>query len=262
MNKAYDFCRRLDSHVDKVRRLSKDFCETLGITTFAYVRIYHDGRSGWVTSNGDQDRFLLESRSLEEDPLVDTASSLKEGPHLWFHDRQFPGCEAFYRERARLFSMDHGMVLVKHQKDYLETCCYSGLLSKRPLYNLFTREAGLFQAFMEHFKSQLTPPLLDCIEEGLQLETFKKDYGKPSSDIQRAPILEKCGLKHLLKLSHREKECLLALRCGNTYQEIGDLLEISERTVEHYLTNIKNKLGLDRRSELFLVAEQVYQAKL
>ena len=257
-----DFCRKLDSNSDRVKRMSKDFCEALGITTFAYVRIYHDGRTGWVTSNSDQDRFLLESESLDEDPVVDTATSLKKGAYLYFNDRKFPGCETFYQERARRFSMDHGMVLVKHQKDYLETCCYSGLLSKRPLYNLFLNEIALFQAFMEHFKREITHPLLNCLEEGIHLRDIKKQYGKLSTDLKRAQLLEKCGLKSLLKLSHREKECLLALRSGYTYQEVGDLLQISARTVEHYLNNIRNKLGLETRSELISIAEQLYQLKL
>lgn len=259
--KINNYCNSLEKGVDKVRSLTKDFCKPLGITTFAFVRIYHDGRIGWVTSNADQDRFLVESRSIEEDPLVNTEKGLKEGPHLWFNDRQFPGSEAFYRERARLFSMDHGMVLVKHSKNYLETCCYSGLRSKGPLYNLFLNEIGIFNAFMEHFKKQLTCPLLQIIEEGLKLEDFKKDYGKPPEELKRAQLLEKCGLKNILKVTKREKECLLALRSGYTYKEIGDFLEISERTVEHYLNNIKDKLGLEKRSELFSLAEQLHRVK-
>ena len=104
-----------DQGVDKMRRLSQNFCDPLGITTFGYVRVYHNGTTSWLTTKPDQDRFLIESGALDQDPLLNHAESLKEGMYLWFNDRQFPGCETFYRDRARLFQMDHGMVVVRHQ---------------------------------------------------------------------------------------------------------------------------------------------------
>lgn len=252
-----DYHLQLETGVDKVRQLSRPFCEALDITMFAYVRVYQDGRTGWVTSDSDQDRLLLESRSIEEDPLIDTAEGLKPGSYLWFNDRTFPGSKQFYRERARLFHMDHGMILVTHQKDFLETCCFSGLLAKRPLYNLFTNEIGLFKAFKEYFKQQLTPSLLNIIEEGLHLSSLKHSYGRPSeNDVERTQILSSCGWNNLLRLSRRKKQCLGLLREGYTYQGIASQLGLSPRTVEQYIGSIKNKLGLDSHGQLFQAAHK------
>lgn len=256
---------QLEKGVDKVRQLSRPFCESLGLTMFAYVRIYHDGRTGWVTSDSDQDQLLLESNSIEEDPLVDTAQALKPGSYLWFNDRVFPGSEQFYRDRTRLFHMDHGMILVTHQRDYLETCCFSGLLSKRPLYNLFTNEIGLFKAFKEHFKQQLTPSLLNIIDEGLHLSSLKTSYGIPQDDPlqeQRSQILSSFGWSHLLRLSKREKECLALLKEGHTYQGIARQLHLSPRTVEQYIGSVKNKLDLDTHAELFQAAHKLAEFAL
>lgn len=251
---------QLEKGVDKVRQLARPFCESLGITMFAYVRIYHDGRTGWVTSDSDQDRLLLESKSIPEDPLIDTAQALKPGAYLWFNDRAFSGCEQFYRDRARLFQMDHGMVLVTHQQDYLETCCFSGLLSKQPLYNLFMNEIGLFKTFKEHFKSRLTPALLNIIDEGLHLSSLKSSYGIPKEDPlkeQRSQIISSCGWNNLLLLSRRERQCLALLREGHTYQAIATHLHLSPRTVEQYMASAKNKLGLDSHAQLFQAARKL-----
>lgn len=124
------FCRNFDLGVDKLRKVSNDFCLPLGITVFAYVRIFPNGQVSWVTSNPDQDRYLIESNALDGDPLIDTPNVLKEGMYLWFHDREFPGSDVFYRERARRFQMDHGAALVRNRGAYLETCCFSGLLTE------------------------------------------------------------------------------------------------------------------------------------
>lgn len=255
------FISRLDTKVDDVRRITKPFLNAMHLTAFAYVRVYHDGRVGWVTTDSDHDRLLIDSGSLVEDPLFDTANALKEGPHLWFHDRQFPGSEAFYRDRVNHFNMDHGLVIVSHQKDYLETGCFSGLLSKRPLYNVFSRQTGLFKAYLDQFKKQIPRSMLSLLEDGAHLKDFKPKYGKSSSIDNHASVLA-CGLGHLLKITKRERACLSLLREGLTYQAIGSQLKISPRTVESYLLAVKNKLSLETRADLCQVAHKLFQLGL
>lgn len=254
------FGKHLDRGTDKMRQLSKTFCQPLNITTFGYVRIYDNGFLSWLTTNPDQDRFLIESEALIEDPAVNKKESLKEGCYLYFNDRQFPGCETFYRERAQRFQMDHGMVLVRHQKNYLETCCFSGLLSKQPLYQLFMNEQPLFQSFMGHFTQQLDRPLLHLLNQGLTLEELKGGHKKTYpllAEKERAPLVAACGWQNLLRLSKREKQCLAILKLGYTYEAIGIKLKLSPRTVEHYLDSVKNKLGIETRSQLCLAGEKL-----
>lgn len=261
-----DLYKNFDLVVDKVRKLSNDFCQPLGITTFGYVRVYNNETVSWVTTNPDQDRFLVESDALNTHPLVDSRNVLKEGAYLDLNTHQFPGYEKFYRERAKRFQMDHGMVLVRHQEDYLETCCFSGLSTKRQLYQLFMNEQALFKTFMEHFTKHLDRRLLDVLVQGITLADLKDEYGILESSLvlssDREALVEACGWKNLLRLSKREKECLVLLRDGHTYQTIGFHLGLSERTVEHYLDSVKNKLGLESRTELFLVADKLIRLRL
>ena len=51
-------------------------------------------------------------------------------------------------------------------------------------------------------------------------------------------------------LSLREFECLKLCAHGLTMQEIVERFLLSPRTVETYLERIKNKLGVDKKSEL------------
>lgn len=260
MNRFLQLSNNFDLAVDSVRRLSKNLCEPLGITTFGYVRIYNNGMISWVTTNPDQDRFLLESDALNQHPQVDTKPALKEGCYLDNYNHAFPGSEQFYKERAKRFKMDHGMIVVRHQKDYVETCCFSGLSTIRPLYPLFMNEQGIFRAFMDHFIDQLDSRLRNILLQCVPLSSLKDKFGKAqSSNLDRKALLETCGWKNLLTLSRRETECLLLLRKGHTYQGIGQVLGLSERTVEHYLNSVKNKLGLESRAELFLAAEKLVQ---
>ena len=51
-------------------------------------------------------------------------------------------------------------------------------------------------------------------------------------------------------LSERQIQCAKLLVKGNTTKEIARVLHLSPRTIEHYLNNLKNKLGCKNRMEL------------
>jgi len=257
------YLQRLDNKVDLVRKLSRPFREAIGLTAFAYVRVYHDGRAGWVTSDSDHDRLLVDSGFLKEDPLIDTAQALRKGHYLWFHDREFPGSQAFYKQRAAHFQIDHGMVVVNHTDHYLETCCFSGCLAKRPLYNIFVNELGLFKAYMQHFTDQISCALLPLFDEGIHLRDLKPVMRHETDlDFDRQAAIANCGFGHLLKLSKREKECLALLGEGMTYAQIASALHLSARTVESYLNTVKNKMGLEFHSDLHRLSHQLMQLGL
>lgn len=254
------FFNELDKRVDKVRKMVRPFSEALELTGFAYVRVYHDGQVAWLSSDADHDRMLYESGFLEEDPLIDTAEALEKGHYLWFHNRAFPGDTAFYKDRAGLFQIDHGLIVVNHKKEYLETGCFSGLLRKRPLYNTFSREVGVFNAYLKHFSRALPKTLSSIFEQGIHLKDLKSFYGKSRNlSLPRERMVAECGYANLLTLSQRERECLAMLRRGYTYQMVGEKLTLSPRTVESYLQSVKNKLNLYTHAELWRVADMLFQ---
>lgn len=245
--------------------MTKIFCDAMHLTAFAYVRVYHDGRVGWVTSDANHDRMLAEFGFFKDDPLINTAKALKQGHYLWFHDRKFPRSDEFYQQRTRHFKLDHGMVLVSHQKDYLETGCFSGLLAQKPLYNVFSQEKGLFKSYLASFKQNLPPDMLSLIEEGIHLRYLKPAYGKDSSlalPTDRKKLIINCGWGELLTISQREMSCLSLLREGLTYEAIGQQLDLSPRTVESYLFSVKNKLNLETRADLCQLANQLFELGL
>ena len=59
-----------------------------------------------------------------------------------------------------------------------------------------------------------------------------------------------------LLLTERERQIILVLSDGITNKEIGRRLGLREGTVKVHLHNIYQKLGVDGRLELVLVAQQ------
>lgn len=65
-----------------------------------------------------------------------------------------------------------------------------------------------------------------------------------------AKQLTKQFLMNNIYLSSREYQCVQLLKQGYTAKKIGKLLNLSHRTVEHYLENVKNKIGVSSKNEL------------
>jgi DNA-binding NarL/FixJ family response regulator len=60
-----------------------------------------------------------------------------------------------------------------------------------------------------------------------------------------------------IKLTKRELDVLKCLLTGCTVKEAARDIELSPKTVEHYLDNIKAKIGANKKSELIkIILEQ------
>ena len=73
------------------------------------------------------------------------------------------------------------------------------------------------------------------------------------SDLRRGTTSENAQRDVLADLSHREEQILSQVSQGLSNGEIGKKLNISEKTVKHYMTNILQKLQVRNRVEAALI---------
>ena len=65
----------------------------------------------------------------------------------------------------------------------------------------------------------------------------------------------------LAQLSNQQLECLYYLVTGKTIKKIAETMNLSARTVEHYLETVKSKLCCKTREELIKKAFQISYIK-
>jgi DNA-binding NarL/FixJ family response regulator len=71
-----------------------------------------------------------------------------------------------------------------------------------------------------------------------------------------AAQVESGGPERSFGLSGREAQILLILRSGMSNKEIGSQLDLSEKTIKHYVTNILQKLRVRNRVEAAILASE------
>jgi LuxR family quorum sensing-dependent transcriptional regulator len=144
---------------------------------------------------------------------------------------------------------------------------WSDVLNKRPLepeeIRIYNEAAdfGLKEGFMTPVHG-LDGSLSAVLLVGNHVDAMDPDtraaahmlslyYGAMAHKIRRA---ERLRLSRPVRLSPRQIECLKWVRHGKSSNDIGDILGLSGRTVDHYLASACEKLGVRTRHQAVIDA--------
>jgi two-component system response regulator DevR len=66
----------------------------------------------------------------------------------------------------------------------------------------------------------------------------------------------------LQSLTRKERQVLDLVAAGRSNREIGDRLQLAEKTVKNHVSSLLRKLGVQRRTQLVLLVERAEHARL
>lgn len=120
---------------------------------------------------------------------------------------------------------------------------------KTPLYNesKVIGLCGITLSFSSSNLSDFTDVLVE-VNKLFQNPSLDKEFDKLNSTF----------LINKPKLTSREQDCLYFYMKGFSSKETAEKLNLSPRTIEYYIDNIKSKLGVGKRSELIKRALHFY----
>lgn len=124
--------------------------------------------------------------------------------------------------------------------EYFQTLSF-----KYPIYNDINKIIGLFGCSIVLGDHSLSNSLAQINQLGLFVPM--QSILNQKSDL---PVLTK-----------RQMDCLIHLIKGKTIKQIAQILQLSPRTIEHYLNAIRAKLDCDSRSQLIYKAIQIQAIK-
>ncbi len=252
--------RYIVGNYDAMRRICEPLQRFFGINYFTYHHIDNDGMYRVLVSRPDWAEHYVANEYYMRDPYLRHPSCFESSGVLFW-----PALASDHYARTVLkagregFDMDHGLLMVDKRPD---GCHFYGFTTRRhnaAIYQLYLNERSLLRAFITHFHREAAPILKRVYEDPIDLGSIKGERFFEESNLvpeasqelkwQFLASLGQSGeLAAVERLSPRERECvgMSAMSC----RRIAEELELSQRTVEHYLDSAKDKLGLESKAEL------------
>jgi DNA-binding CsgD family transcriptional regulator len=162
------------------------------------------------------------------------------------------------------YSMQEGLVIFKQTKGGVHKFLFNTKKhSSFSIRHFYIKNLSLLDTFCVHFLEELQPYLhimdnytisiaqligsnfhtIDCVQEKSTHFENKEIFLKKIGALPRDFTLTK-------PFSNQEKRCLNLLYQGKSLKETAKEMDLSYRTAEHYLENIKNKANCQTKSEV------------
>ena len=235
--------------------------KSLNIKNFCYIKIFKDSTyiqlgNGFKEWQKDFFKRIGTVKKVFEESIKTYAQKERYSYFIWPSKiLDDPILSLAYEH-----NMWHGLTIYYKTTDCIESFSFSFDRNNDDQTNFFLNKIDLLNMFCENFKSN-AKDLIDCSDKN-KLALFKKGLNpeifvsQPSSE--KKEFLKNIDLNtniltntpQLIKFSNQENNCIKFLAQGRTMKEIGRILELPPRTVESYIDNVKNKTGLNYKSQI------------
>lgn len=237
--------------------LLKEICDPLltpiGITYFNYIKIYNDDCSREMLTNNPEWTDHFYSNALYNSAgAVDVEHLLPKGYFLW---SEMNDKDPIYQQGREFFNIDNGITFVVKRKDATLLYIFAANRDNHAINNFYAGNIDLLQRFIHYFTNQAQPIIKEAEQNRVYLPTPQKiDSNRVNniilSDALRAEFLKKTEVPKYyllnesdeLYLTKKQAEYATLFLKGLSAKQIARNMNISYRTVEGHLHDIKIKL--------------------
>jgi DNA-binding CsgD family transcriptional regulator len=247
-----------------VSEISRQFFEKTTITVFDHVRLYKDGTRFSLCSNALWSNYL--SKEVDSHDLIIERNKIKNLPKyiLWQGSLDIYTASIFQVAREQ-FNIDHGFTLIEYNKEYADLYYFASSRDNHDIQNFYINNIDILESFVSCYKSKgecliklaeqkRTTPRIEhgyqefpLSEEIIKFNKIKNTYFNSIDDKIKLPYID-------TTFSQREIQCIKLLSKGFAAKKIAATLNLSHRTVENYIANIKSKLNISSKAQLVEIA--------
>ncbi len=253
---------------DKIQELCQPLA-LLDISYFLYIKKFKNGRELFLTNNGEWERFFLENELYKDDYFRFAPNYYPTGIYLW----SAINCQSIYKY-AIDFNIGHGFTMVERTKHYTEYWHFGANIHKpSSVLNDILNNMDLIKRFMGYLKNNARGTLTELAAKLHNKNILPKDALSPEltndtaknngRDLRESFLQMINTDRYYLMLdgnenyfTKQEMACLNHLKNGLTAGEIASALDLSKRTVETHVDNIKIKSNCNKQFQLgYLLAK-------
>jgi DNA-binding CsgD family transcriptional regulator len=234
--------------------------KSLGIHQFSYIKKFADGKRlnlsncpQWIDDYYNMDLYkssLFEGLSLEPQSKFD----------IWLGDYDLE----IYRHGKMYYNTSHSITITEANNKFSEIFLFATTPDNPHAINALANHIDLLYHFIAYLKDQGRKLFQEAEKHRLILTdcnplTDLQQNIQPLNDLiskfyQSTRVYKYClelqnGQK--VNITDREIDCLSHLLQNRNASQTAKLMNLSRRTVESYLDNIRLKLACDSKSELY-----------
>lgn len=229
--------------------------DNFGINHFSYVKFFNN-KVFEISNNLKWTACIIDNKYYELDYYQEHINNLKHKPVykvLWDYESNPVITHAINNH-----NLWHALTVYVRLNEHIEMYSFATTEKDNTVISLYMNNFIYLERFIFYFKNKAKELISIQGKEPLFLQrkelTF--NYTSNSSDIREKGLLNQTQIKRFfvgqveIAPSAREIDCLYLLHLGYSIKKSATILNISPRTVEYYLNNIKEKLGCCHRQEL------------
>jgi hypothetical protein len=236
-----------------IKELFNPILHSIGITYFNYIKIYNEDCSRELLTNNPEwiDHFY-KNALFNSIGAIDIEHLLPKGYFLWSElDHKDP----IYLQGRDFFNIDNGISFVIKRHDVTYLYIFSASKEKYEINNFYVGNIDLLQRFIHYFNDQARSLIQAASNHRIflpdqQIINATRVNNIVISEQIREQFLEKTQVSRYfllnesdnLYLTKKQADCAQLLAKGDTSKHIAKKMNISPRTVEGYILDIKNKL--------------------
>jgi len=250
---SVDLCDLVNRYSIKYDHKIRSICEPLevhlGIPNFSYYSIEEDGRFVILSNFPEQVEFFCANEMYHSCPYLAHPSLFRSGAALipvTYDPMQV-------QQSRKQYGIDHLMLILNCTANKVEGFMFTTKDLNVQTCQNFIPKFDLLNKFGGYFKIEAQELINRALSERYNIKSVR---GKaftahdPNLILSRFDKTTVSFLRQTSLLSWQEQRCLELYRQGHSAQSTAAVLGLSQRTVEHYLDHIKEKLNCRSKREL------------
>lgn len=228
--------------------------EQQGILFFSYSKVCEDSSTISLSTHPEIDEQFI-NRKLYSKIFFGNIDDYIPCNAFW----DDLGCQEFL-QLTEGFGLQKGLVMVKKLKDACEFFYFSSQKNINFSNNFYLNNMDRIEQFVLHFKDVAKSILDQANQQKILFPQTGDESVLVSSEWKKSNLLIGGSSTELSKnfdfniacLTKREQECTRFLKDGLSIKEIAQKMQISPRTAEKHLNQIKLKLNCASKSKLLI----------
>jgi LuxR family transcriptional regulator len=241
----------------KINSICNELFTYSDIKVFGYRKFFLDGRYLAVCTRQDLQDFYFKNLQNVGKVFFKILLNTNYKSYTYF---LWPKCSSkdFVLDSLAGFNVWNGVTIYYRSDHYIESFAFAGDKTDDSLQNYFINNKDILEMFINHFKFK-AQDIIDCTDQS-KLAIFSnfsnihsQDTTIPKSSILKSKLITPINVNYKgkkVRLTIRERECLDALSAGLTHKKAALEMNISPKTFQKHVENIKEKTGVSYKADL------------